>query len=285
MSELLQFDPDILIRDLNREPFSVSHSLAGHPLFGLRKLRDLCASLPRAHIEHSAAAGPLSQADPGAVLRTGLSPEDTIEQIAEVPSWIVLKYVEQSPEYARLLSACLAELKPLSESLIPGMGRPEAFIFVSSNAAVTPFHIDPEVNFLLQVRGQKAITVFSPSDRSVLSEEQLEAFYGGAHRNLPFPEAVRGRGTVFELEPGGGVHVPVTAPHWVKVDSGVSVSFSITYRTVESTRRAQVYALNKRMREFGITPKPYAAGPIDNVKYQFMRAAGRVERMVSRPAG
>jgi len=285
----LDFDPDELITNLDREPFPIRHRLADHPLFELGRLRDLCASMPREHIEYNAAEVPLSQADdPNAVERTGLSPEETIERIEEVPSWIVLKYVDRSPEYGALLEECLGELAPLSETLLPGMGRPESFIFVSSRGAVTPFHIDPEVNFLLQIRGKKSITVFSPSDRGVVSCAQLEGFYAGAHRNLPFPEDHRGGGTTFPLEPGRGVHVPVTAPHWVKVPSveeggGVSVSYSITYRTRESTRRAAVFAFNHRLRGLGIVPTPYGrARTRDSVKYQLMRVGGRLRRAVAR---
>ena len=31
----------------------------------------------------------------------------------------------------------------------------EAFIFISSPNTVTPYHMDPEYNFLLQIRGTK----------------------------------------------------------------------------------------------------------------------------------
>jgi hypothetical protein len=282
MSQHLVFDPTEFVTNLNREPFRIGHRLSDHPLFELSALRRLCASLPREHIEYNAGDVPLSVTDPGSVQKTGLSPEETIERIAEVPSWLVMKYVEQAPEWGALLDECLQELRPLSESLLPGMGRREAFIFVSSESSVTPFHIDPEVNFLLQIRGDKQMTVFSPKDRRVLSEEQLEAFYTGAHRNLPFPEQYRSAGTRFDLKPGDGVHVPVTAPHWVSVAGGVSVSFSITYRTIESTRRSAVYALNHRMRRAGLSPRTYGQSDLrDNAKYQLMRAARRVRRTIA----
>ena len=44
----------------------------------------------------------------------------------------------------------------------------EGFIFVSSPGSVTPYHIDPERNFLLQVRGNKTMHMFDGSDRSLL---------------------------------------------------------------------------------------------------------------------
>jgi len=40
----------------------------------------------------------------------------------------------------------------------------QAFIFVSSPEAVTPLHMDPEHNFLLQVRGLKTLHLFDPND-------------------------------------------------------------------------------------------------------------------------
>jgi len=46
----------------------------------------------------------------------------------------------------------------------------EAAIFVTSPGSVTPYHMDKEINFLLQIRGTKTISVFSASDREVLSE-------------------------------------------------------------------------------------------------------------------
>ncbi len=50
--------------------------------------------------------------------------------------------------------------------------------------------MDPEENFLLQMRGRKTMHVWDRADRSVLSELELERFFTGAHRNL---------GTVDEL--------------------------------------------------------------------------------------
>ncbi len=35
----------------------------------------------------------------------------------------------------------------------------------------------------------------------------------------------------FDLQPGSGLHFPVTYPHWVKNADEVSISFSIAFRT------------------------------------------------------
>ena len=58
------------------------------------------------------------------------------------------------------------------------------------------------------------------------------------------------------MGPGDGVHVPVTAPHWVKNGPEVSVSFSITFQTRASERRGIVYRVNHALRQRGLKPPP-----------------------------
>src|SRR5207249_6292485 len=114
--------------------------------------------------------------------------------------WMVLKRTDTyDPEYRIMLDQLLDEMEPLSRPTEPGMYEREAAIFVSSPNAITPFHIDHEVNFLLQIRGCKWITVFDNTDRTVLSDEALENhFYGpGFHRNLEFRDEWQSRGTVY----------------------------------------------------------------------------------------
>src|SRR5262249_33173022 len=153
----------------------------------------------------------------------------------------------------------------------------EAFVFLSSPGSVTPYHIDPEWNFLLQVRGSKLMNVF-PAE--LLTEPELERFYSGAHRNLVFRDEYQKRATVFELHPGEGAHVPVTAPHWVKNGPEVSVSFSITFQTRASERRGLVYRFNHALRARGWDPTPVGRSPWrDALKYNLHRARLRLRRL------
>src|SRR5436309_3049848 len=101
---------------------------------------------------------------------------------------MVLKNVEVVPEYRELLHACLAEVEALDHPAGRGVTLREGFVFVSSPGAVTPYHMDPELNFLLQIRGGKHMSVFPGRDRALLSEEELEHFYTGAHRNMLFKD-------------------------------------------------------------------------------------------------
>src|SRR5205085_8567277 len=193
--------------------------------------------------------------------RNGLSVEETIRRIETCRSWMVLKHVEQDPEYKALLDACLAEIGRHSEPLDRGMCEREGHVFVSSPRSVTPFHLDHEYNFLLQVRGTKTIHQFDRTDRQVLKEEDLERFHDGAHRNLPWRDEMEARGSAHLLGPGDGLHFPVHAPHWVENGDAVSVSFSITWKTPAVLRTGALYRINARLRRRGFHPSAPGAHP------------------------
>ena len=88
------------------------------------------------------------------------------------------------------------------------MTSAQAFIFITSPGSVTPYHIDPEHNFLLQVHGSKTVRMLDGSDRDVLSDRELEGFYADQGRNLEFDESNQESGWKFLLEPGMGLHFP-----------------------------------------------------------------------------
>jgi hypothetical protein len=192
---------------------------------------------------------------------------------------MVLKNVERDPDFAALLDACLKEVAATGHPAAQDMGHREAFVFLSSPGSITPFHIDPEQNFLLQIRGQKFITVFDADDRTLVPENELERFYNGGHRNLAFRDEWQSRGTTYELWPGDGVHVPVTAPHWVRNGSEVSISFSITFQNAASESRAILYRVNGQLRERGWNPPSVGCSPWrDRLKVFGYRVVRRLRR-------
>jgi hypothetical protein len=280
--EFLDIDADAFRAGFDRKPFLIGHSLTEHPLLDAARLVELAKRLPEEHVEYNAGDLPVSL-DPALTPRTGLSIEETIRRIEECRSWMVLKYVERDPDYKQLLDDCLDQIQVLSEPLAPGMCARQGFIFVSSPGAVTPYHMDHEYNFLLQVRGRKTVSMFDVRDRSILSEQELERTYSrGSHRNLEFKDEYQQKAAVFELTPGLGLHFPVTAPHWVKNGEAVSVSFSITFRTPASDRRGSVYRVNSWLRGRGIAPLPFGRSPArDSLKFQAARVARRARHLVA----
>jgi hypothetical protein len=278
---LLQLDPDVFRARFNREPFIVAHDLADNPLFTLPRLIDLAKRLPAGHVKYNAGAIPVHT-----VLykgpRTGLSAEETIRRIEECRSWMVLKWVHQDPDYRAVLNRCLDEVQALSEPLDPGMCKREAFIFVTSPSSTTPYHLDPEYSFLLQIKGRKSVYVL---DGSTLSEKELERYYAAGIDPI-FTEACREKAVRFDLGPGLGLHFPVTVPHWVENHDEYSISFSITFRTAASERRSVVYDVNDSLRGLGIDPAPYGRSALrDSAKFHAFRAARRFRKMLGLAPG
>ncbi len=276
----LQMEPQMFRRCFDRMPFLIGHHLAGHPLFELSRLIRLSQTLPEANVEYNAGDIPISLAA-DQTPRNGLSAGETIRRIAQCKSWLVLKYVEHDPDYGALLHQCLAEVARHSEPMRPGMCLAQAFIFITSPGSVTPYHMDPEHNFLLQIRGSKRIRLFDGRDRSIVSEEELERHYGGAHRNLVYRDELATKGWTFDLKPGFGLHFPVTAPHYVKNGPEVSVSFSVTFRTPDIERRSEVHNFNAFMRRSGLRPAPAGKHPWrDSLKGFNLRVGRKFQRLL-----
>lgn len=264
--------------------FKVRHSFCERPEFALENLVELAQRLPAYEVEYFSGKVPVNQ-DPGSHPRNGLSVADTVRRIEDNGSWMVLKNVQSDPAYRDIMRQFLDEVYARVGPSISGMHREEAFIFISSPGSVTPYHLDEEHNFLLQVRGSKEISMWDPKDRVVMpeakSEFMLQVFHSdGYHRNMTFEEEHQARATVYELQPGDGLHFPVGAPHWVKNGNGVSVSFSVTFRSEQSERQAVVYYVNRRLRRLGITPTPPAQSAWrDNIKCGAFNLARRAARV------
>ena len=249
MTRLLEIDAAQLADNFARRPFTVAHSLGEHPLLSVESIAQLADRIPASSVEHNRGDVPEVLAE-GDAPQVDLTPGEIARGIETNGCWMVLKHIEQDPEYKRLLDETLDEVAPLVNDREGGMDKREGFIFLSAPGSVTPSHIDPEHNFLLQVRGWKEMTVGRFADADA-EQELLERYYSGGHRNLEWkPE----QATTYRLDPGRGIYVPVHAPHFVRNGDSVSVSLSITWYTPAIERDARVHALNARLRKLGISP-------------------------------
>lgn len=272
MDRIIHVEPGAVGKDMPKATFRLRHDLADHPLFSLERLARLAASLPADQVEFNGPVAP--HQDPNLTPSNGLSAEETVRRIEEARSWMVIKSPEVDPEYKELLDACLDQVAEQTGGVMGGARRRSAFIFVTSPGNVTPMHMDPEYNFLLQIRGSKRMSLFNYKDRAVVSAENLELF-PGKHRNLPYEEGFEARATQQHLEPGDAIFVPLFDPHWVKNGDSVSVSFSITWHTDESERQVKLSYMNAGLRRLGFPQAEEAAHPLwDGVKvaaYDIMR--------------
>jgi Cupin superfamily protein len=268
----LKIAPDKLASGLGDEPFTVKHELMDHPLLTLDAIAELADFLPEANVEHN--LGDIPEVLPsGEAPRLDLNPGEIVRTIESNRSWMVLKRIEEHPDYRQLLESTLSEVTVAIERHEgPIFGR-EGFIFISAPNSVTPVHLDPEYNFLLQVRGSKEMTIGHYPSRDV-EAHLLDRYYSGAHRNL---ESMPGEARPFAMEPGDGVFVPLHAPHVVRSGPEPSISLSVTWTTSGSRDVGVLHGFNGRLRKVGLTPSAPGSRPaVDRAKLGAWRAAAKV---------
>lgn len=242
------------------EPARLRHVFVDHPLFDIDRLTRLARSLPREHIEWNAGDLPVGH-DPATTPPMRLSPEETIRSIEHCGAWIVLKNVERDPDYAAALDECLDEIAPVALKSTGRMHKKVGFIFLSSPGAVTPLHLDPEHNVLMQIKGAKRIHIY-PTDKGIIPAEHHEDYHAGkAHRNLRHRPEYDPLAQSFDLGPGDAVFVPLKAPHWVKNGDGPSISFSVTWRSRASDNERRLRLANHAIRKMGGRPPEPGVAP------------------------
>lgn len=258
-------------------PAKLTHGLVDHPLLTLDALAVLAEKMPADAVEYNLGQLPLG-VRPEDTPSNGLTLGETIRTIESNGSWAVLKNVERDPDYAALLDAALAELEPIVARKTGPMLHREAFIFITSPGSVTPFHMDPEHNILLQIRGEKTMTVFPVADPALVPPEKSEQFHGGGHRNLIWDDAFMAKASHNLLQPGDAIHMPVKAPHFVKNGDAVSVSLSITWRSERSVAEGELHSLNALLRKRGLPVVKVGDRPesqsVQRLLYRVMRKLG-----------
>lgn len=246
--------------DVDLRPYYLSHQMQNHPLLELKSLVDLARRLPPIQREYVFAKQEFGTHETGdhyahANEFDELSTEEMILNIEAQNRIIVLRNVESDPEYGEFVNETLDLLQEQIESVTGPISGRESFIFISPPRSYTPFHYDPEQNFFLQVLGRKEFAVYDVTDRDVMSEVALENFLTRSART-PCDSEFFDRYQLFDLQPGLGVYVPTTAPHWVRTLDEVSISISINFRTPSSIRRHRVCRFNRMIRKIGLRPHP-----------------------------
>jgi hypothetical protein len=258
-TRILGTDTAESFQKFNRASFEFSHNLAGHPLFEISRLVELTnflSSKGKPHQITCVSSYSSAQQKWSAVPHQ----EQIAESIAHIDSsgsFVMITAAQMDPDYAALLNQIVIELEMLTGvPLRREITWLDAYIFISSPHNVTPYHIDHEPNFLLQIQGEKVMNLFDPFDRSVLTELELEHYYIGDREFTYYKPDKQETANVYQLVPGVGVHHPSTAPHWVKNGEQVSVSLSVNFCMRSLDRSARVYQANHYLRKFGLNPTP-----------------------------
>src|ERR1700681_508756 len=251
-----------LRREFPLRPFAIRHKLAGHPLLTLPRIAQLAAELPRDLIEYNSGKVAISQ-DPDAIPSVDLDPVEVVRRIETAGAWMVLKRVENSPEYRKLLEDALlsvARARGFNSLLDAGFEQLEGFLFVSSPHSTTPFHLDSEDNFFVHIHGEKFFTIFDNNDRSIVGDDEIERSMT-KHRNLKYDERFASRGSEFHLFAGDGCYVPYQWPHWVRTAGSYSISMAITWKTREVRRLNDLHFFNSMLRGIGLPQQPPGRQP------------------------
>jgi hypothetical protein len=274
--QLLTLDPAQFTAHFDRRPFKIRHDLCAHPLLQLPRLVQLAGSLgsPILYFRGDHAINQVDDA-PGAaaakrtfldrqLARPALSAVETIAQIESCNAWMQLRDVGQDAEYAALLAQIIEEFRAPAESVAPGLSAPRADIFVSSAGATTPFQLDEEHNFLLQIRGTKQLAVADGSNPEVLDRASLRAYFRGDGELARYGQHLDRHSVRVELRPGEGVHIPPCYPHWVQNGSEVSVSLGILWFSDVTARRRHLYRVNAWLERAGLQPAPPGDRPLSD---------------------
>ncbi len=261
---------------------TLTHSYHRHPLFQVPALAELARELmplklcrfPTGDMTQASAFNLRSDTD------HGRSIDQLFERIDQAGSWIALYDVEVVPRYRDLLERVIDQVRAPVEAQEGRILLVTGFIFISAPPSVTPYHIDREHNFWLQLHGRKNITVWDRDDRTLLPAERIENFI--VNRSLAgirLQDGQQSRGKVFERGPGTGLFFPSTTPHatestagWVTPDDPLSISIGVNFYTATTRRHAQVHQLNRFARRFGIDPVPPGQSPLRD---QFKAPLGR----------
>lgn len=280
----LLFQPAEFQADYNRLPFLFEHRLTEHPLFKLPKLFDLSRRLHAINkVAYRFGVVP-KDCDFDSSLekhRGDLTLEDAIDRLEERQAYIVVNNPEIDPEYRPAIEGLLGEIAEQTQTVDAPINWYSTYIFISARGSVTPYHMDREMNFLLQIRGTKTARLWDPMDDEVMTPAEKDELLSYAGETRPqYRPALDAKAMIFELKPGLGVHHPFIAPHLVTTGPEVSISLAITFRTSRSDVWGDAHRVNHSLRKLGLHPKSVRLNfPIDYAKAMALRTGRRAKAL------
>jgi hypothetical protein len=279
----LWVDPNVVAQRFDRLPFGFDHNLGGLDMFSFASLRSLAEKYEDDFFV--AASAPSPQTPFYSVSHGRYSPLDAIARLESVTQRVLLKRPERyDARFADLLQIVFNQILEMRGGLRgERVVRLVSGLFISSAAATTPFHFDPETTFFFQIEGRKEYHLYPPT---ALTEPELESFYRLGRLDIGQVD-LEGRDRryehVFQLTDGKGMHQPQNCPHWVITSETRSVSYTISFETNVTRARGRTRAFNYYMRRAGLSPSPLDVKPTsDWAKARTMQYAIPIRRAVGR---
>lgn len=270
-------EPGFSLRRIGR----LRHDVHAHPLLTMDALHELahrleplgkCRYMQPGVTEASAFSHSRHAPD-------GRDLDRTFREIERPGSWIALYDIQRVPAYAQLLREVM-RATDLRGDAHHRPQDPRGYVFISAPPSLTPFHIDRDDNFWLQIRGRKRLSLWDRRDRQTVPAREVEAFinYGGLE-TLRMPAGAASRAIEIDAGPGDGMFFPSTSPHmartepsWVTPGDAVCVSLAVTFISGYSRRLADVHGFNCVLRKLGLDPRTETSELVDRVKAPLGRA-------------
>jgi cupin-like protein len=251
LSPWLLFDDHQFRAAYNERPFLVNHRLAEHPLFEFGALAALCRRLPADQVRFRFGVVPVDTEFDTSLqrFRGELTLDDAIEHMEEKQAYIAIYNPETDPAYGPVIEGFLGEVAAHTEPIEPGLNWYSTYIFITAHDSVTPYHMDREMNFLLQIRGTKTVKLWDPRDHEIMTPAQKDLLLSLRREPRPtYKPSFERKAMTFELTPGLGVHHPFIAPHLVTTGRALSISLAITFRTHRSDVWTDAHYFNHQLR-------------------------------------
>jgi mannose-6-phosphate isomerase-like protein (cupin superfamily) len=249
-----------------------SHDLHLDDRLTLASVADLADRLPRQSVIADIAAQPLLVPQGGPPRGALERPGDVIRDLHNANAWLTLLNVEDDPGMAELMNAQLGQLESgmIAKRARRGKLRKRvAFVFVSSPNSVTPVHFDIEHSLLMQVRGQKTVSIGRWEDDAARRHE-FDRYWDGSHGRI---ETLQPEAAAYTMTPGRAVYIPPGTPHWVHNGPDISLSVTLTYFTAATVRENRIEDFNSHLRRRHLKPRePGRSATVDTAKVCAMGA-------------
>jgi Cupin superfamily protein len=262
------------------------HDLPLDERLTLASVADLADRLPRTSVIADTAAQPLLVPQGGPPRGALERPGDVIRDLHNANAWLTLLNVEEDPGMAELMNT---QLDQLESGMIAKHGSKRgkmhkrvAFVFVSSPNSVTPVHFDIEHSLLMQVSGEKTVSIGRFESHKARRHE-IDRYWDGSHgriETLPPEEAA------YTLTPGRAVYIPPGTPHWVHNGPDISLSVTLTYFTAATVRENRIENFNAHLRRRHMKPRePGRSATVDTAKVCAMGVYAVGQRLRSASVG
>ena len=243
-----------------------THDLHLDDRLTLAAVADLADRLPRRSVIADTAKQPLLVPQGGPPRGALERPGDVIRDLENANAWLTLLNVEDDPGMAELMNTYLDHLESgmsAKQGKRVRMRKRVAFVFVSSPNSVTPVHFDIEHSLLMQVSGQKTVSI-GRFESDAARRHEIDRYWDGSHGRI---ESLQPEVAAYTMTPGRAVYIPPGTPHWVHNGPAISLSVTLTYFTAATVRENRVEDFNSHLRRRHIKPRePGRSAAVDTAK-------------------